>query len=266
MHSTMKDQLHRELSFEKIPTRIISLVPSQTELLVDLGLESQIVGVTKFCVHPKHLRQSKTIVGGTKQVHVDKIKALNPDIILCNKEENTKDMIAELEQISTVHVSDVYTVEDALELIVQYGELFSVRSVAENLCYGIKEEIKRFNDLIHNKKEYVVAYFIWKNPWMVAASHTFIDALLSMNKFENYFAKLKRYPEVNLDNLTDHLDLILLSSEPYPFKQKHVKELKSQFPKAQILVVDGEYFSWFGSRLLGAFKYFEQLQKQIQPN
>ena len=98
----MKDQLKREIQLKKTPKRIISLVPSQTELLVDLGLEASIVGVTKFCVHPKHLRISKAVVGGTKQINLEKIKALRPDIILCNKEENTKDIIESLEAIATV--------------------------------------------------------------------------------------------------------------------------------------------------------------------
>src|SRR5690606_15229799 len=126
----MKDQLHRPLLLEKTPKRIISLVPSQTELLVDLGLESSIVGVTKFCVHPIHIKEEKVIVGGTKQVHFDKIRDLKPDIILCNKEENTKEMILELEKIATVHISDIYTIDDTLELIELYGDLFLKKDAA----------------------------------------------------------------------------------------------------------------------------------------
>ena len=121
----MKDQLNRSIIINETPKRIVSLVPSQTELLVDLGLEDAIVGITKFCVHPSHLKGEKAIVGGTKQVHFDRIKALNPDIILCNKEENTKAMIQELEKIATVHISDIYTIADSIELIMLYGALFS---------------------------------------------------------------------------------------------------------------------------------------------
>ena len=127
---SLKDQLNREIKLNAIPKRIVSLVPSQTELLVDLGLEDSIVGLTKFCVHPVHLRKSKTIVGGTKQVHYDKIKALQPDVILCNKEENTKEMVEALEKIAPVHVSDIFTIEDTITLMTQYGKLFSVEEKA----------------------------------------------------------------------------------------------------------------------------------------
>lgn len=258
----MKDQLNRELYINEIPKRIISLVPSQTELLVDLGLESSIVGITKFCIHPKHLRQSKTIVGGTKQVHFDKIKALSPDIILSNKEENTKDMVEELQQIAPVHISDVNDIEQALALIIQYGELFSVNETAKRLCASIKDEKEQFVNDIKTCK-LTTAYFIWKNPWMVAAKNTFIDSLLSLNKFDNYFEKQQRYPEVNLENMSSEIDLILLSSEPYPFKDDDIKEFSKRFPNAKTILVDGEYFSWFGSRLQNAFKYFKKLHKEL---
>lgn len=259
----MKDQLNRDLRINGVPKRIISLVPSQTELLVDLGLESSIVGITKFCVQPKHLLKSKAVVGGTKQVHFDKIKSLKPDIILCNKEENTKEIISELEQIAIVHVSDVYTIEDALELILQYGELFEVKDAADVLYGNIREEQQLFSDFISTQKPLKVAYFIWKNPWMVAATHTFIDSLLSLNNFKNVFGTYQRYPEVQLESMPEDLDLILLSSEPYPFKNDDIKEFTERFPKSNILLVDGEYFSWFGSRLQNAFQYFKRLHEDL---
>lgn len=260
----MKDQLNRNLHIRETPKRIISLVPSQTELLVDLGLESSIVGLTKFCVHPDHLRKSKTIVGGTKQVHFDKIKDLAPDIILCNKEENTKEMISELEQIATVHISDVFKMDDALELIEMYGALFNVQQNANTLCTSIHQEQEAFFEFIKNRKSLKVAYFIWKNPWMVAAKDTFIDSLLNLNNFENYFGKQQRYPEINIASISEELDLMLLSSEPYPFSSEDIQEIKEQFPKTKIILVDGEYFSWFGSRLQKAFKYFKLLQQELE--
>src|SRR5680860_282787 len=120
----IRDQLQRELNIKDVPKRIISLVPSQTELLVALGLEENIVGITKFCIHPKYLRKSKTVVGGTKKVHFDKIRALNPELILCNKEENTLGMVLELEKIAPVHVSEIIDFENVLILIEMYGKLF----------------------------------------------------------------------------------------------------------------------------------------------
>ena len=258
-----KDQLKRTLEISVIPKRIISLVPSQTELLVDLGLESLIAGVTKFCVHPFSLRKNKTVVGGTKQVDFDKIRNLEPDIILCNKEENTKEMILELEKIAPVHISDIYNLEDALELIGLYGELFSVEKNAELLIENIRNEHQDFQKYIKDQPKLKVAYFIWKNPWMVAAKDTFINEMLVLNNFENYFGNLKRYPEIQLDAIGENVDVILLSSEPFPFKEEHIESLKLRFPNCKVILVDGEYFSWYGSRLEKAFEYFKTLRSNL---
>ncbi|MEO8774424.1 MAG: helical backbone metal receptor, partial [Gelidibacter sp.] len=204
----------------------------------------------------------KAIVGGTKQVHFDKIKALQPDIILCNKEENTKEMIQELEKIATVHISDIYTIEDSIELIALYGVLFSKGENANAIIKGIREKKLEFEQFIKDKPNRSTAYFIWKEPWMVAATHNFIDELLNLNGFKNYYADLARYPEVMLSKSEPQsAELVLLSTEPYPFKEDHIQEVKAYFPKANILVVDGEMFSWYGSRLLKAFDYFKTLHQ-----
>jgi iron complex transport system substrate-binding protein len=256
-----QDQLKRTLEFENTPTRIVSLVPSQTELLVDLGLESLIVGVTKFCIHPASLRKNKTVVGGTKQVHFDKIKNLNPDIILCNKEENTKEIVAQCIQIAPTHVSDIFTIEDVLTLIDQYSVIFSCKTIAAEISKKIGLSLNEFQKLIADKEPKKVAYFIWKKPWMVAGNSTFINSILEVNKFDNIYKNEQRYPEVNLDELKlkSELDYLLLSSEPYPFKEKDVEELQEQFKKQRIILVDGEMFSWYGSRLIMAFEYFKTL-------
>ncbi|WP_460218392.1 ABC transporter substrate-binding protein [Psychroserpens sp. MEBiC05023] len=256
-------QKEREFWLEGTPKRIISLVPSQTELLVDLGLESSIVGITKFCVHPKHLRQSIRVVGGTKQVNFDTIKTLKPDIILCNKEENTKEMVSLLEHIAPVHVSDILNLNDALLLIRNYGLMFSVETEAQDIIQRIVQESQSFENFVKAKPKLKVAYFIWKKPWMVAAKQTFIDAILELNNFENYFERLDRYPEVDIDKMTKGLDVILLSSEPFPFKIADKETLKELFPNVKIELVDGEYFSWYGSRLINAFKYFKTLHQGL---
>ena len=258
----MKDQLNRPILLNKTPTRIVSLVPSQTELLVDLALEDAIVGITKFCVHPVHLKADKTIVGGTKQVHYNKIRALQPDIILCNKEENTKEMIEELEKIATVHISDINTIEDALELISLYGTLFSKEKEANAIIKGITEKKLDFDQFIEDKPKKTVAYFIWKQPWMVAAKSNFIDELLRLNGFENYYDNLERYPKVKLNkSKPESAQLVLLSTEPFPFNESHVENIRTYFPNATVLVVDGEMFSWYGSRLLKVFDYFKTLHQ-----
>ncbi|MEM9681485.1 MAG: helical backbone metal receptor [Bacteroidota bacterium] len=256
-----RDQLGRKLHLKHTPQRIVSLVPSQSELLVDLGLESSIVAVTKFCVHPKHLRKTKSVVGGTKQVHIEKIKAVQPDIILCNKEENTKAMIEELESIAPVHISDIYNLEDTLQLIQHYGNMFNVESKAQSLVKDIQSERAHFQFTTKINKTKKVAYFIWKDPWMVAGGNTFINTMLGEAGFNNIYADLERYPEVALeDEYLQEADIIFLSSEPYPFKDKHIDVLKSSWPQKTISIVDGELFSWYGSRLLKAYDYFKRLQ------
>lgn len=261
----MIDQIGRHINLKNTPKRIISLVPSQTELLFDLGLEDSIVGVTKFCVHPKRAISNKTVVGGTKDVKYELIQSLKPDIILCNKEENTKEIVETLEGISTVHVSDIYTLQDSLALIKQYGELFSVENSAENLIATITSEWNSFKTFVKDASEKKVAYFIWRKPWMVSGNTTFIDFLLKENKFINVFGNKARYPEVLLSELKmmEDLDYILLSSEPFPFKQKHIDEIHRELPSVKIILVDGEYFSWYGSRLQNAFKYFKNLHAEI---
>ena len=256
-----RDQLHREIKLEEVPKRIISLVPSQTELLVDLGLEDHIVGVTKFCVHPKSIRKEKKIVGGTKKVKYDIIKELHPDIILCNKEENTKEIVESLEKEYTVHVSDIFSIEDALEMIEQYGAVFNKENAAKSLISKIKTEEKSFLNFIENKPRKHIAYFIWKDPWMAVGNNTFIDHLLEKNGFINVFNDQERYPEIAKEDMQilEKLDLILLSSEPFPFSEKHIAEAEQLNTNAKILLVDGEYFSWYGSRLVNAFAYFKTL-------
>ena len=261
----IKDQINRVFTLTKTPTRIISLVPSQTELLVDLGLEDNIVGITKFCIHPIHLRKTKTIVGGTKNIKIDKIKELQPDIILCNKEENTKEIVEDCEKIAPTHVSDIYTIDDAKELISLYGIMFSRRTEATNIIQKLDFKLNNFKHFIKNTEEKKVAYFIWRKPWMVAANNTFINYLLELNKFNNIYNNKERYPEVEIKKirLEGDPDFIFLSSEPYPFKDEHAFELGRFTHHAKTVFVDGEMFSWYGSRLLKAFDYFKQLHKRI---
>ncbi|WP_299119016.1 helical backbone metal receptor [uncultured Winogradskyella sp.] len=257
---TFTDQLKREFQLKKVPKRIISLVPSQTELLVDLGLESSIVGVTKFCVHPKHLRLSKKVVGGTKQINLEKVKELLPDIILCNKEENTKAIIASLDDIAPIHISDVYNLDDCFELIEMYSNIFQVENKALKIINDIKEQRNLLQNRLKSSLKPKVAYFIWKNPWMVAGSDTFIDIMIEEAGYENAFKEEMRYPEIELENIKlKYTDVIFLSSEPFPFKEEHILELKLHFPDKDIKIVDGEMFSWYGSRLKKSFSYFETL-------
>ena len=260
MEILLRDQLNRPLAISKKPTRIVSLVPSQTELLVALGLADFIVGITKFCVHPSHLLKTKKVVGGTKNVHYQKIDALQPHIILCNKEENTMEIVATLEKKYPVHVSDVASLSDTYQLIEAYGKLFSCEKKAREITKKISDAQHRFEAHMKNKPKINVLYLIWKNPWMAAGKGTFIDAILQLNHFQNALHTTTRYPELTEATIRAmHVDLILLSSEPFPFAQKHIAGIQQIAPKARIKLVDGEFFSWYGSRLIDAFPYFRSL-------
>ncbi len=260
------DQIGNQHTFETVPKRIVSLVPSQTELLYDLGLEDAIVGITKFCVHPFHLKSTKKIVGGTKNVKFDKIKALQPDIIICNKEENTKEIVEELQQICPVWVTDIYTIEDNNKMIYDFGELFNKRTEAKKWIDKINFAHQDFTRFVKNQKQQKVAYFIWANPFMVAGNNTFINELLKLNNFQNiYENKESRYPEIELKKmrLEGDPDLVLLSSEPFPFKDEHAFEIGRFTHHAKTIFVDGEMFSWYGSRLAKAFDYFKNLHNKL---
>lgn len=263
------DQLGTVHVFENTPKRIVSLVPSQTELLFDLGLEDNIVGITKFCVHPFHFKSTKTIVGGTKQVKLDKIIALQPDIIIANKEENTLEIVKELEQICPVWVTDIVTIEDNLKMIEDFGLIFNKRTNAQKWIDKIVFAWEDFKIFIENKPIFKVAYFIWANPYMVAGGGTFINELLKLNHFENIYDNNPkyegRYPEIVFQKMRIQGDpeILFLSSEPFPFKDEHAFELGRHTHHAKTIFVDGEMFSWYGTRLLKAFDYFKLLHSKL---
>lgn len=265
MHTILQDQLGHVFEFEQVPKRIVSLVPSQTELLCDLGLEASIVGITKFCVHPYHLKSTKTIIGGTKKVNVEKILALQPDIIIANKEENTLEIVASLREICPVWVTNIITVEDNLQMISDFGKLFNRRTEAQKWIDKTKFAYEDFQNFVNEKPIKKVAYFIWKNPWMVAGSDNFINEMLRLNHFENIYADKGRYPEIELKKmrLEDDPDLVFLSSEPFPFKEEDAFEIGRFTHHAKTVFVDGEMFSWYGSRLVKAFGYFKKIHKRL---
>ena len=176
------------------PKRIISTVPSQTELLFDLGLDAEVVGITRFCIHPADKVKQKTLVGGTKALNLNVIHALSPDFILANKEENTKEQIETLQQRYAVHVTDVNTLPDALAMIREVGTLVGKRTEAEALANRIETSLTPFS----HAPGLSVAYLIWRKPYMVAASDTFIHAMLEQAGFQNAFAGQTRYPVVSV--------------------------------------------------------------------
>jgi len=252
------DQLGFELSIPIKPFRIISLVPSQTELLFDLGLEERIVGVTKFCIHPDSAT-SKTIVGGTKNFRFDVIDQIRPDLIIGNKEENYAEGILSLRKKYPVWMSDISSLEDALSMIRSIGEITSTHTGSETIIHSIVNE---FETLLPFPSKRCL-YLIWKKPWMAVGKNTFIDSMLSTINLINCLDS-QRYPEL-IDQEIASLspEVILLSSEPYPFKERQIQELKALVPTAKIVLVDGELFSWYGSRLIKSPVYFNTLRNQL---
>jgi ABC-type Fe3+-hydroxamate transport system substrate-binding protein len=256
------DQLGRKHCFDSPLKRVVSLVPSQTELLHYLGLENEVVGITKFCVHPNAWFNNKPSIGGTKNVNMDAVKVLQPDIIIANKEENVKKQIETLEAIAPVWVSDVNKFEDALAMIEAIGNVTNTNQKAEHL---IKEINSQFNQLKTTNPKLTTAYLIWRKPYMTVGGDTYINDMLQYAGFENVFAHEKRYPTITIEQIAKKkCDLLLLSSEPYPFRQAHIVELQVAMPNTKILLVDGEMFSWYGSRLLEAATYFKTLQETIR--
>jgi ABC-type Fe3+-hydroxamate transport system substrate-binding protein len=254
------DQMQRKIRLEAYPPkRIISLVPSQTELLADLGLDEEVIGITKFCVHPPDWFRTKTKIGGTKDLKLEKIAALGPDLIIGNKEENTQSNIEWLAARFPVWMSDIYTLDGALSMVEMLGQIVGKADSALALRERISHSFAGLGAMSSAPR---VAYLIWQNPLMVAASGTFIDDLLQRAGFVNAFADQVRYPVLTEEQLVAAApDLIWLSSEPYPFKDKHLTGFEKLCPNAQVALVDGELFSWYGSRLLRSAAYFQQLRQ-----
>ena len=264
MRKTFIDQLGRKVSFDFPPKRIISLVPSQTELLFYLGLEKEVIGITKFCIHPKEQFRKKVKIGGTKNLNFEKIAALQPDLIIGNKEENEKIQVEQLAHNYPVWMSDVNDIADAFVMIEQIGLLTNKMEEASQLNQQLKNSFSSFNYSLENIVSKSAAYFIWRKPHMVAGGQTFINEMLKIAGFKNIYSYLDRYPEVTMEGLSEAKpEVILLSSEPFPFKEKHISEIREFCHDSIIKIVDGEMFSWYGNRLLHAVRYFETLRKEM---
>lgn len=241
--------MNREVSLGQCPLRIVSLVPSISELLFDLGLEERVFGITKFCIHPSHWIKTKTIVGGTKTLKTDVISKLSPDLIIGAKEENERNQIELLMKIAPVYMADVKTIHDALDLICSLGDICGVTELSQPLSVAVERHLSS----IQHKTKGRVAYLIWNRPLMCAGAGTYIHSVLTWMGYENVLSLNvdSRYPEMTVDALRAlHPDTIFLSSEPYPFCEKHIVEFKAFFPGCDIRCVDGEMFSWYGSRML----------------
>ena len=240
--------------------RIISLVPSFTELLFDLNLGDSVVGVTRFCIHPKQKTKLITKVGGTKNVKLDIIKQLNPDLIIANKEENQKEDIEALQKEHTVWLTEITTIKDALGMILALGSKTQRERESKLLVQEIESQFKTI--VIPNPTiTKTVAYFIWQSPYMLAGRNTFINQLITAIGFTNIISGTDaRYPVLSGQEIQElKPDYIFLSSEPFPFKEVNKDEFQALFPFSKVVLVDGEMFSWYGSRMKLAASYFNTL-------
>jgi ABC-type Fe3+-hydroxamate transport system substrate-binding protein len=261
------DQLQRKIELPENPKRIISLVPSQTELLADLGLEEEVVGITKFCVHPAAWYKEKTKIGGTKSFHLDRIRDLHPDLIIGNKEENDKEQIKTLIEEYPVWLSDVKNLPDALEMIRSIAGITGTESCGNRIAKDIERSFVELATQQMGRRPIRVAYLIWNKPLMVAGGDTFIHSMLKRAGFENVFVKQPRYPEIKLEELSAaQPEVIFLSSEPFPFKAKHIDFYQQINASTKVLLVNGELFSWYGSRLKLSAPYFQELYAQCLTN
>lgn len=254
------DQLGNIIELSSPPKRIVSLVPSQTEFLFDLGLDAEIVGITRFCIHPSGKFSMKEKIGGTKSFNFEKIKMLQPDLIIGNKEENYQEGIEELQKYYPVWMSDITTLEDAYNMMLKLGEVVNKEIESKRIVSEIKFEFEEFGIQNFKISNPTCAYFIWRKPYMVAASETFINEMLEVIGFKNVFENHSRYPEIDTQLLAEAKpDFIFLSSEPYSFSEKHLEEFKELCLNSKVILVDGELFSWYGSRLKFSPRYFKSL-------
>jgi ABC-type Fe3+-hydroxamate transport system substrate-binding protein len=254
------DQMGKEVQVPFPPQRMISLVPSQTELLADLGLEDRVVGITRFCVHPAAWKKSKPVIGGTKHFRFDTIDSLQPDLIIGNKEENYREGIEQLSASYPVWMSDVVTLADALDMIQRIGDITSETVQSKKFI----QQIVHLFGSIPELPPLRTLYLIWRDPWMGAGSDTFIHEMLLQAGLINALEENMRYPRLTADEIIQlNPDLVLLSSEPFPFRETHIGEIQALCPKSRALCVDGKMFSWYGSRMLRFPAYVRELRTRL---
>ena len=234
--------------------RIVSLVPSLTELVAFFDINA-LVGRTRFCVFPTEIILVPQI-GGTKNVNLQKIRNLQPDLILASKEENIRGQVEELAAQFPTKVFDIQTVDDALMAIQWIGNQMNKQEAAADLLDQIRQ--KKEN---HSRQTLGTAiYLIWQKPWMTVGGDTYINAMLGEAGFTNLFSESKRYPTILSESALTSLkpEYLLLSSEPYPFRDKDALYFQALLPETKVLLVDGTFFSWYGSRLAHFYSYVKQ--------
>jgi len=258
-------QTHAAVDFQRSAPRIVSLVPSITELLCDLGLAAYLVGRTGFCVHPAAIVANIPKVGGTKDVNVDKIRALVPTHLIVNIDENEKPTVDLLAQFIP-HVVDTHPLapSDNPALYRLLGGIFGAQEAAETLCRDFERELADLRAMPAATPK-TVLYCIWKDPWMTVARDTYIEAMLAQIGWRQWTPEdggAARYPTFDWSaKVLAAVDEVLLSTEPYRFTPAHASSLHEQIGKP-VRLVDGEMLSWYGSRAIRGLAYLREIAGQ----
>ena len=239
--------------------RIVSLVPSITELLCDLGLARQVVGRTGFCIHPAGVVASIPKIGGTKDVNIGKIRALAPTHLVVNIDENEKPTVDALaEFVPNIVVTHPVAPEDNLGLARLMGGIFGADEKAAAWCAAFASELAQLRAQPKGRAT-TVLYCIWQDPWMSISADTYIARMLAEIGWSVPRLGEARYPRFEWsDELVAGIDGVLLSTEPYRFTEAHAEALEKQIGKP-VRLVDGEMMSWYGSRALAGVRYLRQL-------
>ena len=256
---SVTDARGKRFEWEEPPSRVVSLVPSTTETLYRLGVWDNVVGITRYCVHPTSATTEKVVVGGTKQCNFEKLQNLGPDLVICNQEENTPEIVHTIESLGIkVYVAFPTTHEEALHELEVLGLVFNKTSVTNRWLKLFHQRMPLEND-----SSFTYAYLIWKKPWMGVGERTFIHQQLAVIGGQNAFSDdAERYMTLeNQDLMKPDLN-ILLSSEPFPFSEKHITELvELGIPRHRIHLIDGEYCSWHGVRMIDSIEYLHHWKR-----
>lgn len=236
--------------------RIVSLVPSVTELLCALDLREQLVGRTGFCIHPREALREVRKVGGTKDVDLAAVRELAPTHVLVNIDENRReDAEALREFVPHVVVTHPQGPRDNLALYRLLGGIFDRESAADALCAAFEARLQALPSPVRQPQQRVL-YLIWREPWMSVAPQTYIAQMLALFNWQTVpVTPDVRYPTIALADYAGQIDRVLLSSEPYPFRERHIAEIRAAIPGVPVQLIDGEMTSWYGSRAIAALDY-----------
>ena len=245
--------------------RIACLVPSITELVCALGLGPQLVARTGFCVHPRDEVERVPKVGGTKDLNFERLRALAPTHVILNIDENRKpDGARVAEFVPHLVVTHPITPRDNLALYRLIGGIFGRVSQAEDLCGRFEVALAAVESACRALAPRRVLYLIWKDPWMTVSRDTYIARTLALAGWHVAHAEsTARYPEIDLDGAVREADLLLLSTEPFCFTERHAAELRARYPGKQVALIDGEMTSWYGPRAITGLGYLPELRHQL---